>query len=380
LVVDEAHSFKNARALYGEQRRAYQERLQDGDDPGVHRTALLFDLALGVEQVYCLTGTPIVSRPKELFNLLKLTKHPLGRNFMTFSSRYCGGRQGRFGWISDGCTHAEELKDKLRNHVLRRHKKKVLNLPPKTVSKVTVPLDMATHFRYSVAWDDYIEMVRQTRTQDEAARVWQARHLVQISLLRQICSESKVNYAAKRIAEHAGKVVVFSTYANTIKKLSDALTEIGVDFIVYDGSLNERKRAEAVSLFQSGGGTKVFIAQTEAAKVGLTLTAADLVLFMDLVYTPADHFQAEDRCCRIGQISEVKIEYLLCPGTVEDHMLELHESKKSVIAKVFDEDAVEREDVFSLDVRKELISRLRSEAKTRKTKPSEPQLFSNDSF
>jgi SNF2 family DNA or RNA helicase len=105
------------------------------------------------------------------------------------------------------------------------------------------------------------------------------------------------------------------------------------------------------------------LAQTEAAKVGLTLTAATLTLFMDLVYTPADHFQAEDRCYRIGQDQEVKIEYLLCRGTVEDHLQELHNAKKSVIAKIFDEDISDSEDVLTVDVRKELLTRLRGEAR-----------------
>jgi SWI/SNF-related matrix-associated actin-dependent regulator 1 of chromatin subfamily A len=362
LIVDEAHSFKNARALYGEQRRAYSEKIQAGDDPGVHRTALLFSIAENIPRVYCLTGTPITSRPKELFNLLKLTRHTLGRNFIQFSSRYCGGRNGRFGWISDGCTHPEELRGKLKNHVLRRHKKNILKLPRKEIAKVSTPLDMRGQFKYSGAWEEYISMVRETRSGEEAARVWQARHLVQISLLRQICSESKIPKAVERILNHEGKVVVFSTYTQTLSLLKSELETSGVTSLIYDGSLNEKQRAEAVFKFQESNDLRVFIAQTETAKVGLTLTAATLVIFLDLVYTPADHFQAEDRCYRIGQTSEVRIEYFLCPGTVEDHLLDLHEAKKSVISKIFDEDLADETDIVSSDVKKELITRLKADA------------------
>lgn len=363
LIVDEAHSFKNARAVFGEQKKAYMERIAEGEDPGVHRTALLFDLAASIPRVYCLTGTPVLSRPKELFNLLKLTRHPLGRNFISFSSRYCGGRQGRFGWVSDGCTNPDELKNKLRNHVLRRHKSKVLQLPAKKIERIEVSMDMNTHFRYASAWDDYMTMVRETRTEAEAARVWQARHLVQISLLRQICSDAKVEHAVERASTHLGKTVIFSTFSKTLERLAAELQKRGVGFALYDGSLNEKKRSAAVDSFQNDPGTRVFLAQTEAAKVGLTLTAATLTLFMDLVYTPADHFQAEDRCYRIGQDQEVKIEYLLCRGTVEDHLQELHNAKKSVIAKIFDEDISDSEDVLTVDVRKELLTRLRGEAR-----------------
>lgn len=374
LIIDEAHSFKNARALYGEQRRLYSERIAAGEDPGVHRTALLFSVAEGIPRVYCLTGTPIMNRPRELFNLLKMTRHPLGRNFIQFSSRYCGGKSGKFGWISDGCTNPEELRSKLKNHVLRRHKKNVLRLPPKNIIKVQTPLDMKDQFRYSGAWEDYIEMVKSTRSGEEAARVWQARHLVQISLLRQICSESKVQKALERIKNHGGKVVVFSTYTKTLQTLKKALDQDQIQAVLYDGSLNEKQRSEAVDKFQNDSMVRVFVAQTETAKVGLTLTAATLVIFLDLVYTPADHFQAEDRCYRIGQRFPVNIEYFLCPGTVEDHMLELHETKKNIISKIFDEDLVDEADVVSADLRKDLLVRLQREARAPRAKQKQIEL------
>jgi SWI/SNF-related matrix-associated actin-dependent regulator 1 of chromatin subfamily A len=369
LIVDEAHSFKNARALYGEQKRIYVDKIADGKDPGVHRTALLLSIAEHIPRVYCLTGTPIMSRPRELFNLLKMTRHSLGRNFIQFSTRYCGGHNGRFGWVSDGCTHAEELREKLRNHTLRRHKKDILRLPPKEIVRVDTPLDIHGQFRYSGAWDEYVEMVKATRTSAEVARVWQAKHLVQLSLLRQICSESKIPRVIERVKEHHGKVVIFSTYTKTLELVTDGLRDCGVESIIYDGSLNEKQRAEAVKSFQKNRDIKVFVAQTEAAKVGLTLTAATLVIFLDLVYTPADHFQAEDRCYRIGQKSPVRIEYFLCPGTVEDHLVELHDTKKKIISKIFDDDIPDGEDAFSSDLRKELLIRMKKMA----LKPRPPQ-------
>lgn len=375
LIVDEAHSFKNARAVFGEQKKAYMDRLADGGEPGVHRTALLFDLAAAIPRVYCLTGTPVLSRPKELFNILKLTRHPLGNNFIAFSTRYCGGRQGRFGWLSDGCTNSEELKAKLRNHVLRRQKNKILKLPEKKIEKVEVTMDMNTQFRYTSAWEDYMAIVRETRTEAEAARVWQARHLVQICLLRQICSEAKVEHAVGRVVEHSGKTIIFSTFSKTLERLADELKKLGIGFVLYEGSLTEKKRGNAVDSFQSDPKTRVFLAQTEAAKVGLTLTAGTLAIFMDLVYTPADHFQAEDRCYRIGQSKPVKIEYLLCPGTVEDHLQDLHATKKAIISKIFDEEMSDPDDALSIDVSKELLARLRGESKRARARVTDELQF-----
>ena len=78
-----------------------------------------------------MTGTPLTSRPRDLFPLLQLVRHALGRSFVSFAKRYCDGYKGDYGWVADGASNIEELTVQLHGIMLRRTKAEVLDLPPK---------------------------------------------------------------------------------------------------------------------------------------------------------------------------------------------------------------------------------------------------------
>ena len=59
--------------------------------------------------VHCLTGTPLTNRPRDLFPLLQLVRHPLGRSFLSFAKRYCDAYRNDYGWVADGASNIEEL-------------------------------------------------------------------------------------------------------------------------------------------------------------------------------------------------------------------------------------------------------------------------------
>ncbi|MBA2257395.1 MAG: hypothetical protein H0W18_00720 [Acidobacteria bacterium] len=88
-----------------------------------------------------MTGTPLTSRPRDLFVLLQLVGHPLGRSFLAFAKRYCAAEKGEFGWKTGGASNIDELTVQLHGVMLRRSKDDVLALPPKlrTWVPVTVP-------------------------------------------------------------------------------------------------------------------------------------------------------------------------------------------------------------------------------------------------
>ena len=120
LVFDEAHYLKN----YRSQR---------------HRLSLDLVKAVGDEAVvHLLTGTPLTSRPRDLFPLLQLARHALGRSFVSFAKRYCDGYKGDYGWVADGASNIEELTVQLHGIMLRRTKAEVLDLPPKIRSWLDV--------------------------------------------------------------------------------------------------------------------------------------------------------------------------------------------------------------------------------------------------
>ena len=81
--------------------------------------------------MYLLTGTPLTNRPRDLFVLLQLAGHSLGRSFLSFAKRYCAAVKNGYGWKTDGASNLEELTVQLHGVMLRRSKDAVLALPPK---------------------------------------------------------------------------------------------------------------------------------------------------------------------------------------------------------------------------------------------------------
>ena len=83
----------------------------------------------------------------------------------------------------------------------------------------------------------------------------------------------------------------------------------------------------------------------KAAGVGITLTAAEVVIFNDLSFVPSDMSQCEDRAFRIGQDKKVSCLYPIYDNTIERSIYELVNKKKSVIDTVMG-DNINEEDIF----------------------------------
>lgn len=98
------------------------------------------------------------------------------------------------------------------------------------------------------------------------------------------------------------------------------------------------KRGEYVKDFQENSETKVALLSITAAGVGLTLTAASIVFFTELVFTPGILVQAEDRAHRLTQKSTVNILYLLLKSSFEDVMWEIIQRKMINVSKILDND------------------------------------------
>ena len=83
-------------------------------------------------------------------------------------------------------------------------------------------------------------------------------------------------------------------------------------------SMDERQRS--IDAFQQHPRVKVFIGQIRAAGVGITLTAASTVQFVELAWTPGEMSQCEDRAHRIGQTNAVLVEHLVFDGSLDSKM------------------------------------------------------------
>ena len=111
---------------------------------------------------------------------------------------------------------------------------------------------------------------------------------------------------------------------------SDGLGSAHAEPLRKDGT-PANKRQALVDRFQEDETVRVFLANIIAGGIGLNLTAASQVVFNDLDWVPASHWQAEDRAYRIGQTRTVNVTYLVGTGTVDDFVQAVLETKRALV-------------------------------------------------
>lgn len=341
VILDESHYIKNSGSR----------------NTPVQRTVATLNVAHASKKVIALSGTAISNRPKEFYNTLHLMRPDQFSSEWDFKQRYCDPYHDGFGWNFDGASHVKELNERTRDLCIRRLKSEVLpELPPKTRSFIPIELTKKVRSPYDFAqeeWDNKIDSYYLN-----GQPLPQGIMLNMISDLRHICGQIKVEYAAEWIEqyrEQTGKpIVVFTHHRDVLKRLAE---KVGNSVRTITGETNAQTRQDIVEDFQAGH-IGVLICNTMAAKEGITLTAADTVLFIEREWTPADEEQAEDRVYRIGQESQhVHAVYLSCAGTIDEHFDNIVEEKRRVIRAVLDGGDIDKREGLV----QELIKKLKEE-------------------
>jgi SWI/SNF-related matrix-associated actin-dependent regulator 1 of chromatin subfamily A len=320
-----------------------------------------------------------MNRPQELVSQLKI----LGRleefgGWHKFVTRFCNAYRDSYGWNISGAAHLEELNDKLREVCfIRRTKAEVLKeLPAKQRSEIMVELsnreDYARAEADVVSWirervkadaefhrqiDDLPEEIQETiianRADAKAASAAQAETLVRIEALKQLSAEGKMEAVVEWIEDFIDsgeKLVVFATHKSIVKRLAE---KFEADSITGDTPVE--KRQAAVDRFQNDPAAKVIVCNIQAGGVGITLTAASNVAFVELGWNPAAHDQAEDRTHRIGQTDSVTAYYFIGEDSIDEWIYDLIEEKRVVVDATTD--GVVREKKTS-GMLKDLVKRL----------------------
>ena len=305
------------------------------------RCQILLPVLEKCRRLVLLSGTPALSRPVELYTQLHSLSPDLTGTWKAYTHRYCNptrksiGR-GRFTTDLSGSANGAELHAKLRRVMVRRLKSSVLTeLPPK--QRTIVPVDMAcpkqraecrrvmedlNQKRQRAANDVFegLEGGYHPAAADEPNPHWQAK-----AALMKAYQQTGIGKAAAIAdylinvwlpgSEHS-KILVFGHHQEVLDTIEAALLQNQkrntVQHIRIDGSVPTIRRAQLVRQFQNSAPIRVALLSMTAAGVGLTLTAADTVLFAELHWTPGVLAQAEDRAHRMGQTAQqVQILYMV---------------------------------------------------------------------
>jgi SNF2 family DNA or RNA helicase len=332
MVVDESTAIKN---------------------PAAARTKNVIKVGMKAKYKRILTGTPVTRSPLDLYSQCQfLNPHLLGfSSYYTFRNRYAimvdikaGNRS--FKKIV-GFKQLEELTKLLQSFSYRVKKADCLDLPDKVYQYRYVELSKEQKQIYKQLSDTAIASL-----QGKAITVDNV--LTEILRLHQItCGHFKsddgtvVDVPNNRldelmdVLEEAGdKVIIWATYVQDIKKITEKLAEVyGPESVVtYYGATSTDDRSDAVKRFQDDPNTRFFIGNPSTGGYGLTLTAASTVVYYSNSYNLEYREQSEDRAHRIGQTKSVNYVDLCTQGTIDEKIIKALRAKKNIAAQVLGED------------------------------------------
>ncbi len=313
IVFDEAHYLKNHQSQRSRNAAKLVKSIQH--EPIVH----------------ALTGTPMTNRPRDLFPLLQLMNHPLGKSFLSFAKRYCDAYQGEYGLVADGASNIEELTVQLHGVMLRRTKNEVLDLPPKVRTWLDVELHPVAIQHFNTAVREFLTKFDAPESVDVFENSERRQAVGRLTTARRKLAFAKCRHTIKFVEnalEQGEKVILFTTFLNTLERFHK---HFGDRAVFVSGEVSVEERQNRVDRFQNDENVKLFIANMHVAGVGINLTAGRQVVFNDLDWVPANHWQAEDRAYRIGQTGTVNVTYMIARGTVDEFVKTVLETKAALM-------------------------------------------------
>ena len=317
VIFDESHYLKN---------------------PKAKRTQACMVIAGLADSVLCLTGTPITNRPKEFFTTLEMLRPSewKGKKY-EYERRYCDGHKNDWGyWVADGSSNEQELHQMTRDFMIRRLKEEVMHELPDKIRQTDVIVPHHTHMSEYVALRrEWVETFERLRAQNKVPPGF---ILNMLSALRTKCGHIKIDRTVEWIekyeAENDKPLVVFTHHLDVMEGVKKQLTDRRVETI--HGGVSAQRRTEIVADFQANK-YDVLICSISAANMGITLTAADTVLFVEREWVPAYEEQAEARIHRIGSTGDtVWAVYLTVEGTMDIKLNNVIEAKRGVISSIVD--------------------------------------------
>jgi len=326
LAIDESTTIKNIKAK---------------------RTKALIQFGEVAKYKRILTGAPITKSPLDLYSqFLFLNSKILGHNsFWSFQGRYAVVKSVRMGAHSFnqvvGYRNLEEMKDKIDPFSYRTTKKEALDLPPKiyTTRQVDMTLEQSRHYdslkQTSVALLNSGEIVSAPEVMTRLLRLQQllCGYLVTDNGEIQEVPNNRMNVLLETIEEMNGKIIIWSRFRHDIMKITETLKKTyGSDTVVnYFGDTSMKDRQEAIEKFQNlKSNVKFFISNPQTGGMGITLHAATNVIYYSNDFNLESRIQSEDRAHRVGQHHPVLYVDLMCPKTVDVHIVKTLLSKNKL--------------------------------------------------
>jgi SNF2 family DNA or RNA helicase len=290
-----------------------------------------------------LSGTPIQNSPIDIFSQYRFLDGTIfGSNFYAFRSRYAiMGGYGNHQII--GYRNLNEITTKAYQCAYRVMLNDCVDLPEQIFEDRILTFAPKEQAIYNELKREGIAEIEK----DEGnVKVLANTVLAQITRLRQMTGgfaqdieggepqnvnsvklDALEDIIDDYVLETGKKIVVFATFRAEIAEIEKMLKRKKVGYGLIDGDVDIKDRAAIVDDFQNNPNTKVFVAQTQTAGLGITLTAASITVFYSMSYNAADYNQAIARTHRIGQKEKTTYIHLIVKGTIDETIKKMVDKK-----------------------------------------------------
>lgn len=317
IILDECHAIKNRKA---------------------QRTKAVQRVCVTARRVYMLTGTPIPNWAHEAFTLLQLLypdEAKAGGEFGSywrwvekwFELETVFGRGGQpvthhgVGGLRPDRTWEEFREQNWGSLALGRKREDVLDLPPLTEQTIRVKMTAEQRRVYrSVKKSFFAELENGAEIQ-----AWSIPG--QFVKLAQIATQvegkgAKIDALVNLLTDRPSPTLVVAHYRESMKSAAAMLTNTGHNVVSIDGSVPMPRRRAGLAAFNKGF-ADILCATIDTISEGLTLTAADQVIFLERSWTPSRNEQALRRIHRIGQTRPVSAIHLVTEKTLDERVLKV---------------------------------------------------------
>jgi SNF2 family DNA or RNA helicase len=295
IIIDEANAYKG---------------------PNTKRWKTLAKMIEPTTWLWLMTGTPAAQSPVDAFGLAKLVSPGRVPKFSTAWRDRVMAQISTFKWVPKHVATDEVFR--ALQPAIRYTKKECLDLPEVVYQTRDVPLTPQVSKFYN-------ELKKQLLIEAAGEQISAVNAAASLNKLLQISSGAvytdkhdvvqfdvspRLNALKEVLEETTNKVVVFVSFLHAIKIVSEYLTKEGITNEVIQGSVPARERSEIIGRFQTSTDPRVLIIQPQSAAHGITLTAADTVVFWAPVMSVETYLQCIARIERVGQVNKMSVVHL----------------------------------------------------------------------
>ena len=321
------------------------------------RTKNIISISLIAKYRRILTGSPITKSPLDLYTQCKfLNEHLLGfSSYLTFQNRYANMVRKNFGgrqvWIITSYQRLDELSKLIEPFSYRVLKEDCLDLPEKIFIKREIELTEEQEKLYST--------MKQIALATLNGKLLTAPNvLTQLMRLHQITcghfksddgkvqklENNRIKELMSILDETEGKVIIWANYIYDIENIVESIKkEYGDNSVVqYYGEVNIDERQKGIERFQDPQSPfRFFIGNPQTGGYGITLTAANTVIYYSNGYDLEKRLQSEDRAHRIGQKKSVTYIDLIAEKTIDEKIVKALRKKIDIASQIMGEELKE---------------------------------------